>query len=70
MSLLKYKQLDQLVLDEVNVKELHHRIMDTDKGEMLLVFDGEYRYTLGGKEVSTPRLTSLMPKLLKEIYKV
>ena len=47
MNIEDHKQLDQLVLDEVNVKEFTRVIGNTEKGQLELMYDGEYYWVLG-----------------------
>ncbi len=71
MTINDYKQLDSLILEETNVKQLERKIAKTEKGDFCLVFDNQrYFFTLDGKEMSdTSRKEILKLEVLKGFYK-
>ena len=71
MNIEQYKQLDQLLLDEINVKEFVRIIANTEKGQLDLVFDGnDYFWRLGGERVLSPapKLNFIIPKILEHFF--
>ncbi len=69
MTLQEHVQLDQLLLAETNIKTYARRLMQTDQGELCLVFDGiDYAFTLSGNDVTTEKLYAIVPGLLDSVY--
>lgn len=69
MNLDYYSRLDDIILEEVNVKQLRRPVLESDKGTIELVYDGmKYWYELNGKDVTTRKLMDILPRLLKELY--
>lgn len=65
MDIKQRKQLDDIVLDEVNVKQLVRYICTTDLGEVNLIYDGDdYFITLNDQKKYAPKLVEA---LLKDI---
>ena len=67
---IKYwSQLDDLILAEVNVKVLSRYLCMTEKGNLYLNWDGvSYKFDLGGKDVTTPRLLEETPAIIEGFY--
>lgn len=64
-----YREFDLQILDEVNVKDIRRPICTTEEGDLVLVFDGDYRFELGGADCTTDRLLDeLAPQLLEKVY--
>lgn len=62
-----YKQLDQIILDETNVKSLTRIIANTEKGVLELVYSkGVYTWSLGGVQKGSDSPGMLV--LLKSFY--
>lgn len=53
MTIEQYKQLDNMLLDEINVKKLVYDFAVTEKGTLHLVFNGkDYLFYLGDEPLS------------------
>ncbi len=66
----KYKDRDDLLLVELNVKQLARPLGVTDRGELELVYDRDsrqYFWRLGGERVveETPKLDGDIPDILR-----
>lgn len=60
MDIVQRKQLDRLIMEEVNVKELARVLGDTEEGTISLVFDGEnYFFNLPARRVAAKDETVL-----------
>jgi hypothetical protein len=68
-DLAYYAALDDLILAETNVKTVERPIMDTERGKLTLVYDGEYRFMLDEEDVTTPRLLAeVAPGILEKSF--
>jgi hypothetical protein len=66
-----YKQLDNLILDETNVKVISRRVLESDKGTIYLQYDGkDYSFVLNEEDVTTPKLLEILPGLLEQLFKI
>lgn len=67
MTIEDYKQLDNLVLSETNVKKINRPIAQTELGILELVYDGtEYKFLIGDMDVTTEKLYNNIPSLLEQ----
>lgn len=58
------QQLDQIILDEVNIKAFVRHVCMTEKGSLDLVYsEGRHFIELAGKEIAAPKL---LEKLLND----
>lgn len=73
MTLEEYKMLDDVLLDEINVKELHREMWMTEHGQLTLVYTRAtraYSWHLGGTPMATPtpRLDARISEILASCY--
>lgn len=58
ITLNERKQLDQLVCDELNIKQLARNFGITEKGDIILYYDTtlkDYKCTLGDETIPIPK---------------
>jgi hypothetical protein len=68
MTLENHKELDRLLMDELNVKSISRPLGVTETGKLFLEFDGtDYRFMSEGKDVTTSGLLEILPRLLSNV---
>lgn len=61
------KELDNLILAEVNVKMIIRKLFTTEIGDLVLQYDGnDYSLFLGGQPLHNP---NLLNKLIHAVYR-
>lgn len=63
-----YASLLDCILDEVNVKCISQPFAETEKGILSLDYDGTFRFMLAGKDVTTPKLRTRIPKIMDTFF--
>lgn len=64
-----WAQLDETIREETNVKQVRQYLSSTEKGDLFLVWDGEYRFMIGDEDVTTDALLKSIPKIKEAMYK-
>lgn len=63
------KQLDSIACDELNIKELWHKVAETDKGVLCVVYNREkhaYSLNLGGATIENKKVLDMLVE--KKLY--
>ncbi len=58
-------ELDKLITDEINVKQLNRYLGMTERGRLCMVYTaatGKYHITLNGAEIKAPKLLAKLSK--------
>lgn len=63
-----YASLLDCLLDEVNIKRIEiQTVFICDDQNLSLIYDGDFKFMLGGKDVTTDRLLTLVPQIVDRV---